>query len=324
MNVKDSISVSMDTVKGKEKADQSAKNIFSYKPIMGNILKYTVAEYKDCSLEKIMDCIEGDTIQTGTALVEEDMAKTIRGEKTETNTTDEPPATFDILFRSLLPNSDGNILVNLHIDFELQKNYTPGYPIIKRGVYYGCRKLSAQIDKIGKKGIAYKNLEKVYSIWICLDNIPKKLQNTVSYYKIQNYKNEGFEKPDIKVNADEADLMEVIIVRLGGEKQDQKGLMDLLYSVFSGNREKVLSYIPDSDKPARQKEVSDMLNMVSYAEENGKKEGRKEGRKEGKKEGENRLGSLMKVLLKNKRYSDAEKASGDETYREELYKEYKL
>lgn len=35
MNVKDSISVSMDTVKGKEKADQSAKNIFSYKPIMG-------------------------------------------------------------------------------------------------------------------------------------------------------------------------------------------------------------------------------------------------------------------------------------------------
>ena len=27
-----------------------------------------------------MECIEGDTIQTGTALVEEDMAKTIRGE----------------------------------------------------------------------------------------------------------------------------------------------------------------------------------------------------------------------------------------------------
>ena len=63
-----------------------------------------------------------------------------------------------------------------------------------------------------------------------------------------------------------------------------------------------------------------MLNMVSYAEENGKKEGKKKG----KKEGENRLGSLMKVLLKNKRYSDAEKASEDETYREELYKEYKL
>ena len=43
---------------------------------MSNILKYTVEEYRDCSLEEIMECIEGDTIQTGTALVEEDMSKT--------------------------------------------------------------------------------------------------------------------------------------------------------------------------------------------------------------------------------------------------------
>lgn len=32
----------------------------------------------------------------------------------------------------------------------------------------------------------------------------------------------------------------------------------------------------------------------------------------------------MNILLKNKRYSDAEKASEDKEYREELYKEYKL
>ena len=227
MNVKDSISATMDAIEGNESGDQSAKNIFSYKPIMGNILKYTVAEYKDCSLEEIMDCIEGDTIQTGTALVEEDMDQTIRGERTETNATGEPPATFDVLFRSLLPNSKENILVNL-------------------------------------------------------------------------------------LNTAEADLIEIIIVRLGGENQDQKGLVDFLYGLFSGNQEKVLSYIPDSDKPVRQKEVADMLSMISYAEEKGEKKG------------ENRLGTLMNILLKNKRYSDAEKASEDEEYREKLYKEYKL
>ena len=44
MNVKDSISATMDSIEGKESEDKSAKNIFSYKPIMGNILKYTVAE----------------------------------------------------------------------------------------------------------------------------------------------------------------------------------------------------------------------------------------------------------------------------------------
>ena len=37
-----------------------------------------------------------------------------------------------------------------------------------------------------------------------------------------------------------------------------------------------------------------------------------------------RLGALINILLKNKRYSDAEKASEDEVYREQLYKEYKL
>ena len=125
-------------------------------------------------------------------------------------------------------------------------------------------------------------------------------------------------------NTAEADLIEIIIVRLGGENQDQKGLVDFLYGLFSGNQEKVLSYIPDSDKPVRQKEVADMLSMISYAEENGIKKGEKRGEKRGEKKGENRLGTLMNILLKNKRYSDAEKASEDEEYREELYKEYKL
>ena len=63
-----------------------------------------------------------------------------------------------------------------------------------------------------------------------------------------------------------------------------------------------------------------MLSMIFYAEENGIKKGEKRG----EKKGENRLGTLMNILLKNKRYSDAEKASEDEEYREELYKEYKI
>ena len=46
MKVKNSISTTMRTLKAKETKDNAAKNIFSYKPIMGNILKYTVAEYR--------------------------------------------------------------------------------------------------------------------------------------------------------------------------------------------------------------------------------------------------------------------------------------
>ena len=110
--------------------------------------------------------------------------------------------------------------------------------------------------------------------------------------------------------------MEVVIVRLGGEEQNEKGLVVLLYGVFSGDQKKVLSYIPDSDSQIRQKEVSDMLSMISYAEERGEKKGEKKG--------ENRLGLLMKMLLNDKRYADAERASEDEKYREQLYKEFEL
>ena len=109
MDVKDSISVTLKTIDGKETKDQRQMCIRDR--------KYTVEEYRDCSLEEIMNCIEGDTIQIGTALVEEDMAKTIRGEDTEFHTTDEAPAAFDILFRSLNPKAEGKLLVNLHIDF---------------------------------------------------------------------------------------------------------------------------------------------------------------------------------------------------------------
>ena len=63
-----------------------------------------------------------------------------------------------------------------------------------------------------------------------------------------------------------------------------------------------------------------MLSMISYAEENGIKKGEKIG----EKKGESRLRALTNILLKNKRYADAEKASEDEVYREQLYKEYKL
>ena len=63
-----------------------------------------------------------------------------------------------------------------------------------------------------------------------------------------------------------------------------------------------------------------MLSMISYAEERGEKKGEKKGIKKG----ENRLGMLMKILLDDKRYADAKRASEDETYREQLYKEFEI
>ena len=45
MNVKNSISESMNAIRGKEAKDQSAKSIFSYKPIMSNILNTKTSKF---------------------------------------------------------------------------------------------------------------------------------------------------------------------------------------------------------------------------------------------------------------------------------------
>ena len=315
MKADQSIPMIMDSAVGKETADQTTKRLFSRKDILCNILKYTVSEYKDCSLDEIMDCIEGDTLQTGTALLSEDMARTIRGEHTEMNSLDEAGATFDILFRSLLPGQKGSLKINLHIDFEIQGDYSPGYPIVKRGIYYTSRQLSSQLPKVGKNGIGYKGLEKVYSIWVCLKNVPKELQNTISYYKIKNYKNEGI-ADDVKVDVDACDLIEVIIIRLDGEEVTNKGLLDLLYGVFSGNRQKVIEYLPPSIPSDQQKEVDHMLNIISYAEEKGVEKGRVEG--------ENKLSRLIQKLLANNQNDRVATVVSDEKERQRAYQEYDI
>ena len=55
-----------------------------------------------------------------------------------------------------------------------------------------------------------------------------------------------------------------------------------------------------------------------------KKEAKRKAKKKGIKKGENRLGMLMKMLLNDKRYADTERASEDEKYREQLYKEFEI
>ena len=131
------------------------------------------------------------------------------------------------------------MLVNLHIDLEGQKSYrpkNPTYPIIKRGLYYVARDLSSQLGvATGKTN--YADLEKCYSIWICLEDVPVKLRNTMTEYRIR--------KKDILGETDEPeedyDLMNVIVIRMG-EKTEDRGIFDYLNQVFVGNIEEIETY----------------------------------------------------------------------------------
>ena len=61
-----------------------------------------------------------------------------------------------------------------------------------------------------------------------------------------------------------------------------------------------------------------------FLKNEGRKEGLKEGLSEGRRMEAERMGSLISRLIKDKRISDADRASTDAAYRESLYKEFNL
>ena len=107
--------------------------------------------------------------------------ETVAGRSTEHATLTEGSVTYDIRFYAQAPR-DGT-LMEIIVNVEAQNKYNPGYPLIKRGVYYVSRMISAQNGVDFKNG-EYGKLKKVCSIWICL-NAPKERRNSITRYTLR-------------------------------------------------------------------------------------------------------------------------------------------
>ena len=104
-------------------------------------------EYKDCSIRDIADHYIEGIPEISQREVHRDEAPAsdpgkIRGENTEDKAVNEGTVRYDIMFRAILPQ--GQEKIELIINIEAQKDFYPGYPLIKRGIYYGCRMISSQ------------------------------------------------------------------------------------------------------------------------------------------------------------------------------------
>lgn len=249
-------SIALAAVNG-EKYDESCKAVFHNREIMAPILKYVVEEFKDCTLEEIIRCIDADSITEKQAVSE--LPATMKDMGTEMSAVFEKTIYYDIHFRARNPKlSSEEIMISLHMDFEVQNDYTPHnptYPIIKRGVYYVAREISAQLGTLTQK-TNYAQLEKVYSIWVCNDNIFQELQNTVTRYTLR--------KEDIIGETNEPkedyDLMEIIIIRRGKESTDED-IFQYLESIFTSNIDKIKTYVDIPKGSEIEKEVVKMTGL---------------------------------------------------------------
>lgn len=204
--------------------DKLAKHFLSRKSILAQILKYTVEEFADSSLEDIeKKYIEGEpSLSINTVPLDDTLD--IVGKNTESTGLNESFVTFDIIFDAIAP-VDGK-LVKIIINLEPQKTTRKiHYKLMKRAVYYAARLISSQKEK-EFHGDDYNGLKKVYSIWIAM-NVQNYRADSIQEYKLSENLIHGKFHDDQK----NYDLISIVILNLGKKPTSHK-LLNLLYLLF--------------------------------------------------------------------------------------------
>lgn len=272
----------LEVSRAKEIYDESCKNILANKIILAWIMKSCMKEYKDCSICDIADHYIEGTPEISQREVHRDEAPAsdpgkIRGENTEDKAVNEGTVRYDIMFRAILPQ--GQEKVELIINIEAQKDFYPGYPLIKRGIYYGCRMISSQYGTIFTNS-HYEKIQKVYSIWICF-NPPEKRKNSINIYSVKEKNVVG----KVKEKEADYDLLTAVMICLDSGKEEKEGnhqegteeseILRLLEVLFSTERElkekeKILENEYGITMTYEEKEeVEKMCNLSEYVWEKG-------------------------------------------------------
>ena len=208
--------------------DASVKRFLANKKILAWILKECVKEFRDIPIDTIAKkCIEGKP-EIATVAVDQDETNRnteeifeIDGMNTEDNSIDEGKIYYDIRFNAIVPGTKEPIY--LIINIEAQKDDRPGYPLLKRAVYYVSRLISAQKNKVFT-GSHYEKIQKVYSIWIEM-NVAEKYANTITKYRIIEENIVGNRKDD----SENYDLINIIKIGLGDKNSiKEKTILRLL------------------------------------------------------------------------------------------------
>ena len=216
--------------------DNLAKRVLSRKIILAHILKETVEEFADSSVEEIeKKYIEGDP-QLSINRVALDDTLDIKGKPTESKSPTEGVVTFDIIFDAIVPTTDEQIKIIVNIEAQ-KTTKTINYQLMKRAVYYVSRLISGQKEK-EFHGDNYNGLKKVYSIWVCM-NVQNYRADSIQEYKLTEKIIHG----NFRDHLQNYDLIKIIVMNLGKKVTSHK-LLNLLYLLFmdkkTEEKEKIL------------------------------------------------------------------------------------
>ena len=266
----------LSTEDGKAKYDQTMLNVLSDKQVLAWILKRFVSEYEHLPLEEIeTKYIEPETILVSKAGVSRDSSG-IKGLSEKDSTQTEGTVYYGIVFQAYYPGNEEE-KIGLYINLEAQADYYPGYPLEMRGIYYGARRLTSQLKQINRE-TNYGCLQKVYSIWLCVGNVPAYESDTVTLYDISKNDIIG----SVKRNKDFYDLINVVIIRLNDEAAPEDNTMKMLQTLFSNQLSKqeklhALEKLGMRINDSLEKGVGGSMNLSDYVELKGIEKGRRDG-----------------------------------------------
>lgn len=277
------IALSIDTYNDIVRYDAAAKNLFKNKKVLAYILKYCAVEFKDCSLEDIEKLYIEGNISVSEVGVEPDTTHTkectesdqpvISGGNTEYKTHTEGTNYYDIIFDAIAPGS--NDPIKLIINIEIQDDENKGYPMVKRGLYYCARMLSAQYGPVFTNK-HYEKLRKVYSVWVIVSpNTDSK--NTITKYKLTEENIFGNYAEKIT----NFDMLNVIMIRLNSSINTISKLIRLLNVLPSDlpleERKNILENEYSIPMTVDSKEGNDMCNLGEGIFNRGVKQGVQQG-----------------------------------------------
>lgn len=299
------IAQTLDITDNKTRYDEACKQILSEKIILAWIMKTCLEEYKSRTVEEIASQYIESTPQIGKASERRDTntsdAPRIFGLSAEDASITEQTLEYDIRFSATAPRM--NKWISLLMNLEAQNNYYPGYPLLKRAVYYNCRWISAQSGTVFTHS-HYEKICKVYGIWLCM-NPPKKHQQSITQYSIRESNLYG----NVHVDQENYDLLSVIMICIGEPREydpdatQEEKLLRLLGVIFSRKlqakeKKQILEQeygIPMTERVERK--VDNMGNFSDAVEAWGIAEGMERGMERGTERAIRSLMENMKLSL---------------------------
>ena len=250
--------------------DAACRDVLSEQGIAAHIMKTCVEEFKDVPIKEIIRYIQGKP-EVGVVLVNPQGEVTrIEGLQNESKSETESTVTFDARFTVLAPGT-GEV-IKLIINLEAQNDYHPGYPLLKRGVYYCARLISSQYGTVFVKS-DYGKIQKVYSIWVCV-NPTQKTEYSITSYHMKEKNIVG----SVEAERQHYDLLNVVMICLGKKKYTElTGLLRLLNMMMVDNyltkqqKRQILTDEFDVEiTPELEKGVAKMCNLSEGIEKNGR------------------------------------------------------